>query len=185
MSFSISYFIVDLFHYLLFVPGDFKFILHHLATSMYMISCKYYTKHGGLSVIALMGLGEVSSPLQSLWTISRFGQTVSPVAKAFYESSSLPFTLLFTFTRGFLGPILTWNLCRFYLSNRAGHVIPYWIATFWMALVIIGMSGSMMWLLSLWAGLRRFNAKKKNMGSSSSSSSSSSITLKLNGIKHK
>eukprot|EP00250_Pteridium_aquilinum_P018799 c2420_g1_i1 orf=216-968(-) len=163
MDLSIAYFAVDLLHYLLFVPEDFKFIFHHLATSIYMLTCKYYAKHGAVSVMALMALGEITTPLQSVWTIARLGRDTSPIARRVYEGASLPFTVFFTCTRGIVGPYLTCELCKFYLSNEGGHVIPFWLAAAWMGMVVIGMAGSMMWIQSLWAGLRKFNARKKSM----------------------
>lgn len=161
MEFSMAYFLVDLLHYILFVPEDVKFILHHLATSIYMMSCRYYTKHGALSVMALMGLGEVTTPLQSIWTVARLGRDDSYLAKRIYESTSLLFTIFFTITRGITAPILAWKLFEFYLSNQAKDVIPFWLAASWMAMVSVGLAGSIMWVYSLWVGLRRFNARKK------------------------
>lgn len=162
MDISIAYFAVDLLHYLLFVPEDYKFILHHLATSIYMLTCKYYAKHGAVSVMALMAVGEITTPLQSVWTIARLGRDISPHAKEVYEGASLPFTVFFTCTRGIVGPYLTWKLCEFYLSNEARHVIPLWLAASWMVMVVIGMAGSMMWMRSLWAGLRKLNERRKS-----------------------
>lgn len=161
MELSMAYFFVDLLHYLLFVPEDYKFTLHHLATSVYMLSCRYYTKHGALSVMALMGLGEVTTPLQSVWTVARLGRKRSYLAKKTYESTSLFFTTFFTFTRGLVAPVLISKLCKFYLWDQAKSVIPYWLAAFWMAIVIVGYAASVMWVYSLWVGLRRFNSQKR------------------------
>ncbi|KAI5055568.1 hypothetical protein GOP47_0029089 [Adiantum capillus-veneris] len=148
MDFSIAYFLVDLLHYVLFVPEDYKFIFHHVATSIYMLTCKYYVGHGAVSVMALMAVGEITTPLQSVWTIARLGRVISPRAKRIYESASLPFTILFTVARGIVGPILTWKLCKFYLLNEGRQVIPFWLAALWMGMVVIGMAGSVMWMQS-------------------------------------
>ncbi|KAH7315504.1 hypothetical protein KP509_21G052300 [Ceratopteris richardii] len=163
MDVSVAYFLVDLFHYLIFVPEDYKFIFHHLATSVYMLTCKYFSGHGALSVMLLMAVGEITTPLQSVWTIARLGRDQSTLAKRVYESVSLPFTLLFTCTRGIIGPWITWKLCEFYLFDVRRHMIPMWLSSLWMSMVIIGMTGSMLWLWSLWAGLRRFNARKRGL----------------------
>ncbi|MCO5572566.1 hypothetical protein L7F22_026322 [Adiantum nelumboides] len=162
MDFSIAYFLVDLLHYLLFIPEDFKFIGHHVATSIYMLTCKYYIGHGALSVMALMAVGEMTTPLQSVWTIARLGRDISPSARRIYEGASLPFTIFFTCTRGLVGPLLTWILCKFYLSSEGRRVIPFWLAALWMGMVVIGMAGSIMWMQSLWVGLRKFKSRKRS-----------------------
>eukprot|EP01018_Ginkgo_biloba_P020797 Gb_09304 [translate_table: standard] len=162
MELSIAYFMVDLLHYLIVNPSDYLYIFHHIATSCYMSSCRYYTGHGGLSAISLVATGEATSPFQNVWTISRMARTESPLANRIYTLMSPYFTLFFTVMRCIVGPYLTWKLARFYFAGKADAVIPRWLAYTWMIIVILAILGSTVWVYKLWAGLIRFYARKRS-----------------------
>lgn len=161
MDFSLAYFAIDLIYYLVINPSDYLFILHHIATSTYMSSCRYYTGHGGLSSICLMCTGEATSPFQNVWTLARMARGESPLANKIYTGLSPIFTVYFTIMRGIVGPYLAWQLGSFYIPGKADKVIPRKLAYFWMFIVILAIVGSFVWVYKLWIGLIRFNAKKK------------------------
>lgn len=160
MEFSAAYFLVDLSHYVLFVPDDFLFILHHLATTTYILSCRYYTKHGAVSVMALLGLAECTSLFQNIWTLLGLASGDSFTARRIYYSFYPAFITLFTFVRGILGPCLTWNLCKFYFSGQADSVISRWLVSYWMTTVILAISGSIFWVSGLWVRFVSFYKDK-------------------------
>lgn len=160
MEFSTAYFVVDLLHYLLANPSDHLFIFHHIATSFYLVTCRYYAGHGGLSAISLIAAGESTTPLQNVWTISRMAKTESALANMIYSSVSPFFTVYFTVVRCIVGPWLAWKLASFYLAGKADAVIPYWMASSWMVTVILALFGSTIWVYKLWTGLIRFYAKR-------------------------
>lgn len=151
MEFSIAYFVVDLMHYVLFVPEEALFVLHHVATSTYMLSCRYYTAHGGLSVMSLLGLAESTGFLQNLWFLS----FLAGATRSFRLLDPI-FLTFFTFVRGILGPLLTWRLCAFYFAGQADTVIPRWLAYYWMSTVILAITGSLFWVSTQWARLHKF-----------------------------
>ncbi|KAH9326547.1 hypothetical protein KI387_006725, partial [Taxus chinensis] len=161
MEFSTAYFAVDLLHYLLVNPSDYLYIFHHTATSFYMLSCRYFTGHGGLSAISLIAAGEATSPFQNVWTVSRMARTGSALANRIYTSLSPFFTVYFTVMRCVVGPYLTWKLSAFYFAGKADAVIPRWLAYSWMITVIFAIFGSTIWVYKLWTGLIRFYARER------------------------
>ncbi|GLJ34093.1 hypothetical protein SUGI_0685340 [Cryptomeria japonica] len=162
MEFSLAYFAIDMIHYILVNPSDYLFILHHVATSTYMISCRYYTGHGGISAISLMCTGEATSPFQNVWTVARMGRGESPLASRIYAAMSPAFTVYFTIMRCIVGPYIAWELGSFYFPGKADKVIPRGIAYFWMVTVILAIVGSTVWVYKLWTGLIKFYARKRS-----------------------
>jgi hypothetical protein len=164
MEYSMAYFVVDLLNYFITAPDDFLFIGHHVATLTYMISCRYYIGHGGISVMCLIAAGELTSPVQNIWTLCRMARETSPTAKKIYTNLSPFFTVFFTLVRGGFGPYLTWTLGKFYLGGGADKVMPRWLACCWMFKVAFAIFGSMIWVYKLWVGLIKFYSTR---GSSS------------------
>eukprot|EP00245_Coleochaete_scutata_P010119 TRINITY_DN3495_c0_g1_i1.p1 TRINITY_DN3495_c0_g1~~TRINITY_DN3495_c0_g1_i1.p1 ORF type:complete len:251 (-),score=21.89 TRINITY_DN3495_c0_g1_i1:1209-1961(-) len=155
LDFSTAYFAVDMLHFLLFVPNDYLFMAHHIATSTYMLTCRHYN-HGAMSVMTLLFLGEVTSPLQNIWTLARMAKDESPFARTLYIWLSPFFTVFFTLIRGCLGPYILYELGSFYLTGGADGVIPRPLAWAWMLKVTIAVSGSGLWVYKLWRGLIKF-----------------------------
>lgn len=162
MEYSMAYFVVDLLNYLITAPDDYLFIGHHVATLTYMISCRYFIGHGAMSVMCLIAGGEVTSPVQNIWTLSRMAQDTSPTAKKIYKNLSPFFTVFFTIVRGGFGPYLTWSMGKFYLGGYADKIMPRWLAYCWMFKVAFAIFGSMVWVYKLWLGLIKFYAKRRN-----------------------
>lgn len=160
MEYSMAYFIVDLLNYFITAPDDYLFIGHHIATLTYMISCRYFVHHGATSVMCLIAAGELTSPVQNIWTLARMAREDSPQAKKIYTNMSPFFTVLFTLVRGGFGPYLTWRLGKFYLGGHADAVIPRWLAYCWMFKISFAIFGSMVWVYKLWMGLIKFYSKK-------------------------
>ncbi|KAF9666282.1 hypothetical protein SADUNF_Sadunf16G0213400 [Salix dunnii] len=70
LDFSISYFLMDLIHYLIFSPSDILFIGHHLATLFVFVTCRYLVARGAYAVLMLLILAEVTSACQNAWTLA-------------------------------------------------------------------------------------------------------------------
>lgn len=161
MEYSTAYFLIDLLHYVLFVPNQPLFILHHIFTTSYMLSCRFYTKHGAFSTIVLFAVAECTSFLQNLWSFASLTENTS-----LFNSLNVPFLTIFTVFRGVATPWATWKLCAYYLfSAEASSVVPYWLALYWMGSVFMGITGSLYWVAMHWAKL----------GSNSSTSTKSNI----------
>lgn len=160
MEYSMAYFVVDLLNYFITAPDDYLFIGHHIATLTYMISCRYFTGHGAMSVMCLIAAGESTSPVQNIWTLARMAREDSPSAKKIYTNLSPFFTVYFTIVRGIFGPYLTWTIGKFYLSGGADAVVPRWLAYCWMFKIAFAIFGSLVWVYKLWVGLIKFYSKK-------------------------
>ncbi|KAH7414888.1 hypothetical protein KP509_14G016500 [Ceratopteris richardii] len=155
MEYSTAYFLVDLDHYLLFVPNQPLFVLHHVFTSSYMLSCRFYTGHGAFSTIILFVVAESTSSLQNVWTISLLTHS----AKLF-NLLNVPFLIIFSIFRGGLTPWATWQLCLYFLFSReASAVVPFPLALYSMWSVFMGISGILYWVSTHWAKLM---SKKKS-----------------------
>lgn len=159
MEFSIAYFLVDSMHYLIFFPDDFVFIAHHLATFCVMASCRYYVGYGGLTVMSLLFLAEITSGCQNAWTLARIARLESSRIELIYKILSPLFYSFYTVVRGFVAPILIYYLAQFYIHGKADDVIPRWLAYCWIAIVVMAIFGSMAWILNLWIELFRYNAR--------------------------
>lgn len=160
LEFSLAYFIVDSVHLILMSP-DTLFILHHIGGTFYMLSSRAYVKRGALSALSLMGAGELTSPLQNSWTLSRLCKKHSPFAERVYQAISLPFTLVYTVVRLGLGPYLVYEVAQFYVRGGADGVIPRWLAYTWSVIITLAELGSLAWVYMLWAGLIRFYKRRK------------------------
>lgn len=160
MEFSIAYFMMDILNYFLTAPEDCLFIGHHMATLTYMVSCRYYTGHGAASVMRLIAAGEITSPMQNLWTLARMAREGSPLARHMYRYLSPIFTILFTVIRGVIGPYLVWALGRFYIVGKADAVVPRCMAYSWLFKVTFAVCGSMVWVYKLWVGFFKFYKKE-------------------------
>lgn len=159
MEFSIAYFLVDSMHYLVFFPDDFVFIAHHLATFFVMASCRYFVGHGGLTVMSLLFLAEITSACQNAWTLARIARLESSQVALIYKILSPLFYSFYTLIRGFVAPILIYHLAQFYIDGKADDVMPRWLACCWIAIVVMAILGSMAWILNLWIELFRYNAQ--------------------------
>ncbi|KAH7414889.1 hypothetical protein KP509_14G016600 [Ceratopteris richardii] len=144
-----AYFLVDVVHYLLFVPNQPLFVLHQVFTSSYMLSCRFYTGHGAFSTIVLFVVGESTSFLQNVWTISLLTHSAKP-----FNLLNVPFLIIFSIFRGVLTPWATWQLCLYFLfSRQASAVVPFPLALYWMWSVFMGISGSLYWVSTHWVKL--------------------------------
>ncbi|KAJ8491959.1 hypothetical protein OPV22_013680 [Ensete ventricosum] len=163
LDFSIGYFAVDLLHYLIFVPGDYLFIAHHLATLFVFVTCRYLVAHGAFSILVLLVLAEVTSACQNVWTLARLRKSELSVAAKIHKNLAPPFYVLYTVMRGFIGPVFFYKMSTFYLSGKASNVIPIWVSASWIIVVGGAILVSIMWISNLWLELfREENGEKKD-----------------------
>ncbi|KAM7512564.1 hypothetical protein LguiB_011439 [Lonicera macranthoides] len=101
LDYSIAYFLMDLFHYLIFYPSDVLFIGHHLATLFVFVTCRYIVHHGAYAILSLLVLAEVTSFCQNTCTLANARKGDSGFAAKVFASLSLPFYVLYSVVRGF------------------------------------------------------------------------------------
>ncbi|KAK7849577.1 tlc domain-containing protein [Quercus suber] len=80
LEFSIAYFLMDLLHYMVFVPNDLLFIGHHLATLYVFVTCRYVVHHGAVAILVLLFLAEVTSACQNVRSIANLRRADVPLA---------------------------------------------------------------------------------------------------------
>ncbi|XP_068665962.1 TLC domain-containing protein At5g14285-like [Aristolochia californica] len=155
LDFSISYFLVDLLHYLVFFPSDVLFIGHHLATLFVFATCRYLVFHGAFAILVLLMLAEITSFCQNTWTLANARKDDLPAAAKLYAMLSPPFYVFYTMVRGVAGPYFVYKMGMFYWSGEADYVIPRWLWISWIAVVITAISLSILWISNLWLELFR------------------------------
>lgn len=155
LDYSISYFLMDLLHYLVFCPSEVLFIGHHLATLFVFLTCRYLVLHGAYAILVLLVLAEITSACQNTWTLANARRIDVPTAAKLYDLLSPPFYAFYTVVRGFAGPLFVYEMGVFYLSGEADHVIPKWIWVSWIFVVTVAISVSILWISNLWLELYR------------------------------
>ncbi|KAJ7013887.1 TLC domain-containing protein [Populus alba x Populus x berolinensis] len=110
LDYSISYFLMDLIHYLIFSPSDILFIGHHLATLFVFVTCRYLVTRGAYAVLMLLILAEVTSACQNAWTLANARRIDVEFAAKVYDFLSLPFYAFYSVVRGILGPYFVYQM---------------------------------------------------------------------------
>lgn len=160
LDYSIAYFLMDLLHYVVFVPSDVLFIGHHLATLFVFITCRYLVSHGAFAILILLILAEVTSFCQNAWTLANARKNDVVFAANLYNFLSPPFYILYSIVRGFLGPYFVYRMGVFYMSGKADNVIPRWVWVSWLSVVLAAISVSILWISNLWVELYRNRSGK-------------------------
>lgn len=149
LEFSMAYFLMDLFHYIVFFPTDILFILHHLATLYVIATCRYMVHYGAYGILVLLTLAEITSLCQNMWTIAGFRRADVSVAARLYVSLSPPFLAFYSVVRGILGPLFVFKMVMFHLSEEAS-LVPGWAWISWMVVIVTGILVSILWVSNHW-----------------------------------
>ncbi|XP_058731625.1 TLC domain-containing protein At5g14285 isoform X3 [Vicia villosa] len=155
LDYSIAYFVTDLLHYVVFIPGDVLFIAHHLATLFVIVTCRYVVSHGAFSVVVLLVLAEVTSACQNTWTLAGACRLENRFAARVYDALSPPFYVVYTVVRGFVGPYFVFRMVVFYASGLASGLVPTWVWVSWAVVVFSAIGVSILWVYSRWVELIR------------------------------
>eukprot|EP00191_Tetraselmis_sp_GSL018_P014122 CAMPEP_0177589800 /NCGR_PEP_ID=MMETSP0419_2-20121207/7024_1 /TAXON_ID=582737 /ORGANISM="Tetraselmis sp., Strain GSL018" /LENGTH=179 /DNA_ID=CAMNT_0019080233 /DNA_START=419 /DNA_END=958 /DNA_ORIENTATION=+ len=111
LQFSTAYFIADTLFYMLpwIFHTDALFILHHIATSGYML-WSLQIGRGAISSLMLMFLGEITGVFFNPWLAARDWKKAtkgrSKAANIVFEVFTYPYSLLFVFVRGVVAPFV-------------------------------------------------------------------------------
>lgn len=150
LEFSIAYFLMDLLHYMVFVPNDLLFIGHHLATLYVFVTCRYVVHHGAVAILVLLFLAEVTSACQNVRSIANLRRADVPLAAKVYEFLSPPFYVFYSVARGVLGTLVVYKIGMFYASGGANNLIPRWAWISWMVVIVVAVMISILWVSNLW-----------------------------------
>ncbi|GAA0152713.1 hypothetical protein LIER_11125 [Lithospermum erythrorhizon] len=160
LDYSISYFLMDLLHYLIFYPSDVLFIGHHLAVLFVFLTCRFVVFHGGCALLVLLILAEVTSFCQNTWTLASSRRSDSAFAAKVYDFLSPPFYALYTLVRGFAGPAFVYKMFVFYVSGGGDGVVPKWAWISWIFVVFMAISVSILWIVNRWIDYFRERSRK-------------------------
>jgi len=153
MRHSLGYFVQELAHVLRFEP-DAVFVAHHVLYLASTFPICALTERGWPLIAVATLLAEVTNPLQLSWEMAKaFGRS------DLYDRLSLPFTLAFFLCRGVLMPVFMADMARFLLFSGQAHPDPVLKSTY--AVFLGGLAASLVWLVNLLRGFRRYRAKRE------------------------
>ncbi|KFK33540.1 hypothetical protein AALP_AA5G026900 [Arabis alpina] len=162
LDFSMAYFTIDLLHYLIFLPNDFLFIIHHVATLYVFATCRFVVGHGAHALLLLLILAEATSACQNAWTIAGHRKNDVVLARRVRELLSPPFYLFYTVVRGLAGPVALYDMAAFYGSGAAEGMVPRWAWLSWLVVIGCAILVSVLWVLRNWIDwFREKNSSKK------------------------
>lgn len=163
LDFSIAYFVIDLLHYMVFLPTDILFIAHHLATLYVFATCRFVVCHGSVPLLVLLIIAEITSACQNTWSLAGYRKSDVPAARRLYEFLSPLFYGFYTVVRGILGPLFVYRMGVFYTSGAADGIIPRWAWISWMCVIVCAVLVSILWITEKWIAFYKDNHKLKNV----------------------
>ncbi|XP_074343192.1 TLC domain-containing protein At5g14285 [Apium graveolens] len=163
LDFSIAYFVIDLLHYMVFLPTDILFIAHHLATLYVFATCRFVVCHGSVPILVLLILAEITSACQNTWSLAGYRKSDFPAARRLHQFLSPLFYGFYTVVRGVLGPLFVYRMGVFYTSGAADGAVPRWAWISWMCVIVCAVLLSILWITDKWIAFYKSNHKMKNM----------------------
>ncbi|GMI17144.1 hypothetical protein TrLO_g10764 [Triparma laevis f. longispina] len=156
ISYTTSYMLQDAFWMLYYStdpsqsaypsPGenDMMFLLHHLATILYMSSCRYIDA-GHYSAMWLMWLGEVTNPVHNVYLLLEYARVNHPGENVevlfFYFSKA--FALSYGLLRIFIGPLAgLWIVYDLILTPAGRKNVGLVLGIIWAILIEEVLKGS-------------------------------------------
>ncbi|XP_073130012.1 TLC domain-containing protein At5g14285-like [Henckelia pumila] len=155
LEYSISYFLLDLLHYMVLVPGDVLFIAHHVATLYVLMTCRYVFGVGAVAILGMLVLAEATTTCQNTWSLARYRKDDSTKAAAVLEFLSPIFYAYYSVVRGILGPLLAYKIGLFFTSGLGDGVLPAWAWISWIFVIGTAIGVSVLWVLNLWIDFYR------------------------------
>ncbi|KZV39970.1 hypothetical protein F511_15632 [Dorcoceras hygrometricum] len=160
LEYSISYFLLDLLHYMVLVPSDVLFILHHVATLYVLMTCRYVFGVGAVAILGVLVLAEATTTCQNTWSLARYCKDDSTKAAALCDFLSPIFYAYYSVVRGILGPLFAYKIGLYFTHGLGDAVLPNWAWISWMVVIASGIGVSILWVLLLWTGFYRERTKK-------------------------
>lgn len=129
-------------------PDDVAFLAHHVVTILYMSQCRVLRK-GHLSAMFLMFTGELTNPLMSSHSITKFGIQMEESGSIFHiihPYVEFMYSVLYFFVRGFVGPAQVIHIAYVLLLTKRGReAFPLYIGFPWSVMIWGIILGSIPW----------------------------------------
>lgn len=158
-QFSLAYLLADYVLYILPVtPGDMIFTVHHAISAVYLVS-SMKVEHGLISGILMFYMGEITSPLLNVFTVSRELRHRSTIAARVFKYTGPAFTAAFLLVRSVIAPPLVawfvWTLWFRATLIPLSYRVPMGLC------VSLGILGSQAWSFKLVQGILHKRRKAK------------------------
>lgn len=112
-----------------------------------------------MSVMWLMSSGEMTSPLQNTWMVSKFAAERGWKRCASAQTWLSPlFTVAFTIARVLVGPPIAFAVVA---ALRSSTALPLSARVTWSCMALFGVFGSWIWVRKLLRGFFKARGKKK------------------------
>ena len=143
-----------------FETDDYLFLGHHMATTIYMSSCRIIGA-GYMSAMICMLLGELTNPLQNSYMVAEVAMTLDccngSKMQQFYSFIKVAFAAAYFTVRVLIGPptfiLVTYELL---LTKRGRANIPIGLNIFWNMLIWGVIFGSSSWIVKCYNILADF-----------------------------
>jgi hypothetical protein len=112
---------------------------------------------GAMSVMWLMSTGEITSPLQNTWMVTKFAADRGwPRCTAAQAWLSPLFTIAFTVARVVIGPPVSFAV----VAALRKSTLPLAARVVWSIIAVVGVFGSWIWVRKLLRGFFKARAKR-------------------------
>ena len=154
MQFCTGYMIYD-FTFMLKESGwipkteDYAFLAHHVVTTLYMSQTRVLG-YGHVSAMGLMFTGEITNPLQSFHSISRYAIQMAPSHSLWHvvhPYAELLHAVLYGFVRAVIGPLQISHISYLLIFTKQGKSIPFLVSIPWIIMIWGIILGSIPWTL--------------------------------------
>jgi hypothetical protein len=141
-----------------YTSSDFMFLGHHLATILYMTSCRWL-QHGHQSAMMCMFLGELTNPFQNSFAVAELAQSLvccqGPLSQMVFAMTECAFAAIYCWMRAVVGPLVclhvTYDLLRHGRRSIPTGILIVWILLIWAVLI-----GSIPWIVDCWSKLQKY-----------------------------
>ncbi|KAL4853196.1 TLC domain-containing protein [Chlorella vulgaris] len=158
-EFSLGYMVADMLFFLLpFTPDDVVFMIHHSISAIYLVGC-LLNGHGAIGCIMMFFLGEVTSPVFNVFSVSKELRHRYKAAQVVFDYTSPLFTVAFVGVRSIISPpVVAWFV--FTVWFRAKLIPTPWRIVMG-SCVALGMVASQIWSYRL---LRGYLKRRRRVG---------------------
>uniref|UniRef100_A0A7S4PFM1 TLC domain-containing protein n=2 Tax=Guillardia theta TaxID=55529 RepID=A0A7S4PFM1_GUITH len=156
LLFCSAFMIADQLFMLIWCPEETLFLLHHVATLLYMGSC-LYLQAGDLSVALCIFLGEITNPINNFYAITDClnNEKVGKLLEGLHYIATWSLFLALSLVRLVYSPYaVCWVLFKAYMLEAQGSPIPLIFRMLWVSLPVAVVIASYLFVKGLLADIQ-------------------------------